>query len=53
MQFTVHSDIEKLSGAEVNISRGDREKVLEPDADDGACVNELKNSQNVTTVYCV
>ena len=50
-QLTVHSDIEKLSGAEIEISRGDREKV--PEADDGVRVNESENSEKVTIVYCI
>ena len=45
MQLTVHSDIEKLSGAEIDISRGDRENV--PETDDGVCVNESENSEKV------
>ena len=45
-QLTVHSDIEKLSGAEIDISRGDREKV--PEADDGVHVNESENNEKVT-----
>ena len=51
MQLTVHSDIEKLSGAEINISRGDRGKV--PEADDGVCVNESENSEKVNIVYYI
>ena len=50
MQLTVHSDIEKLSGAEIGFSRGDREKV--PEADDGVCVNESENIEKLTIVYC-
>ena len=50
-QLTIHCDIEKLSGAEIDISRGDREKVSE--ADDGVCVNESENSEKVTIVYCI
>ena len=51
MQLTVHSDIEKLSGAEINISRGDRGTV--PEADDGVCVNESENSEKVNIVYYI
>ena len=51
MQLTVHSDIEKLSGAEISISRGDSEKV--PEADDGVCVNESENSKKGNIVYYI
>ena len=50
MQLTVHCDIEKLSGAEIGFSRGDRETV--PEADDGVCVNESENIEKLTIVYC-
>ena len=49
MQLTVHSDIEKLSGAEIDISCRDREKL--PEADDGVRVNESENSEKVTIVH--
>ena len=50
-QVTVHSDIEKLSGAEIDINCGDRQKL--PETDDGVPVNESENSEKVTIVYCI
>ena len=50
-QVTVHSDIKTLSGAEVDINCGDRQKVSE--TDDGVPVNESENSEKVTIVYCI
>ena len=42
-QLTVHSDIEKLAGAEIDISSDDRENVPES--------IESENSEKVTIVY--